>query len=245
MRFESDWPGDAIAGPASNTQGGEYAFFNSPGGRLLNRAGRPADQADANLRPIVLKDPGGAATRLAPRCAASRALQTPPRAVANRSSRQVPPVHSVPQRNTCGRWVGMLMSPVVEWLIKGFALSTAAGSPEFFPLTDNRAGSRGEARKSRPEPWLESGRSVVRGGTTARNVSRRLETVRTDAAHGRIFIAIVAEMWSSVRRWHERRRIREAWETIDDRTLRDIGLSRCEMELLTWTGYWSPDDADL
>lgn len=244
MRFESDWPGDAIAGPASNMQAGEYAFFNSPGGRLPNRAGRPSDQADANLRSIVLKDQGSAATKLAPRCAAPRALHRPPHAVANPSSRQVPPVHSFPQRNTCGHWIGLLMSSLIEWLIQGFALSTAAASPEFFLLTDNRAGSERETREGRPKSWSESGRSVV-PSTTARDAGRRLETARTDAAHGRIFIAIVAEMWSSVRRWRERRRIREAWETIDDRTLRDIGLSRCEMELLTWTGYWSPDDADL
>ena len=41
---------------------------------------------------------------------------------------------------------------------------------------------------------------------------------------------IVAELWSKMRREHEIRRLSAAWETIDDRTLKDIGISRCEIE---------------
>jgi len=42
--------------------------------------------------------------------------------------------------------------------------------------------------------------------------------------------AIVAGLWSRVLREREIRRIRAAWRTIDDRTLKDIGISRIEFE---------------
>jgi uncharacterized protein YjiS (DUF1127 family) len=42
--------------------------------------------------------------------------------------------------------------------------------------------------------------------------------------------AIVAGWWSRVLREREIRRIRAAWRMIDDRTLKDIGISRIELE---------------
>jgi len=42
--------------------------------------------------------------------------------------------------------------------------------------------------------------------------------------------AIVAGLWSRALREGEIRRIRAAWGTIDDRTLKDIGISRLEFE---------------
>ena len=42
--------------------------------------------------------------------------------------------------------------------------------------------------------------------------------------------AIVAGLWSRVLREREIHRIRAAWRTIDDRTLKDIGISRIEFE---------------
>jgi uncharacterized protein YjiS (DUF1127 family) len=42
--------------------------------------------------------------------------------------------------------------------------------------------------------------------------------------------AIVAGLWSRVLREREIRRFRAAWRTIDDRTLKDIGISRIEFE---------------
>ena len=42
--------------------------------------------------------------------------------------------------------------------------------------------------------------------------------------------AIVARLWSRVLREREIHRIRAAWRTIDDRTLKDIGISRIEFE---------------
>jgi uncharacterized protein YjiS (DUF1127 family) len=42
--------------------------------------------------------------------------------------------------------------------------------------------------------------------------------------------AIVAGLWSRVLREREIRRIRAAWRTMDDRTLKDIGISRIEFQ---------------
>jgi uncharacterized protein YjiS (DUF1127 family) len=41
--------------------------------------------------------------------------------------------------------------------------------------------------------------------------------------------AIVAKLWSRMARAREMRRMLRAWPSIDDRTLRDIGVSRLEM----------------
>jgi uncharacterized protein YjiS (DUF1127 family) len=43
------------------------------------------------------------------------------------------------------------------------------------------------------------------------------------------FTAIVAQLWLRMARAHEKRRMRVVWATIDDRTLRDIGVSRWEI----------------
>jgi uncharacterized protein YjiS (DUF1127 family) len=60
------------------------------------------------------------------------------------------------------------------------------------------------------------------------------EIAPTDFAGWRAWIismaSVVAGLWSRMRREHEIRRIRAAWEMIDDRTLKDIGISRYEIE---------------
>jgi uncharacterized protein YjiS (DUF1127 family) len=45
-----------------------------------------------------------------------------------------------------------------------------------------------------------------------------------------------AALWSALRRARESRRMRAAWNRIDDRTLADIGVSRHEIERIT--GEW-------
>ena len=46
---------------------------------------------------------------------------------------------------------------------------------------------------------------------------------------GRWISFIVVELWLRMVRGREIRRMRKAWATIDDRTLRDLGVSRWEM----------------
>ena len=45
-----------------------------------------------------------------------------------------------------------------------------------------------------------------------------------------MIIPMLVRLWSIVSRKRELARIRAAWETIDDRMLRDIGVSRYEIE---------------
>ena len=60
------------------------------------------------------------------------------------------------------------------------------------------------------------------------------ETAPSDFFAWRVWItsiaSIVAKLWSRMLREREIRRLRAAWETVDDRTLKDIGISRYEIE---------------
>ena len=51
--------------------------------------------------------------------------------------------------------------------------------------------------------------------------------------------AIVVELWSRMRRQHEFRRLSSGWERVDLRTLKDIGVSRYEVEYARNARYWS------
>ena len=61
-----------------------------------------------------------------------------------------------------------------------------------------------------------------------------VETFRTDRTSWYrwmgMIIPMLVRLWSIVSRKRELARIRAAWETIDDRMLRDIGVSRYEIE---------------
>ena len=73
--------------------------------------------------------------------------------------------------------------------------------------------------------------------------ARRAETVRTDFAGRRAWItsisSILTELWSRMLREREIRRIRAAWGAIDDRTLKDIGICRYEIEYGRDARHWS------
>ena len=72
---------------------------------------------------------------------------------------------------------------------------------------------------------------------------RRADTAPTNFAGRRAsttsITSILTELWSRMLRGREIRRIRAAWETIDDRTLKDIGISRFEIEYSTDARHWS------
>jgi uncharacterized protein YjiS (DUF1127 family) len=46
-------------------------------------------------------------------------------------------------------------------------------------------------------------------------------------------------LWSKILRERDIRRIRADWERVDDRTLRDIGISRHQIEYARDARYWS------
>ena len=75
-----------------------------------------------------------------------------------------------------------------------------------------------------------------------RDSARRAETARTNFAGPRAWItsttSIITELWSRVLREREIRRIRAAWRAIDDRTLKDIGISRYEIEYAVDRRHW-------
>jgi uncharacterized protein YjiS (DUF1127 family) len=98
---------------------------------------------------------------------------------------------------------------------------------------------------------LEYGVTVnLAPGSSAPSSQRRLqpasvdtETAPTDTAGWRAWItsiaSIVAELWSRMLREREIRRITVAWEMIDDRTLKDIGISCYEIEYARDARHWS------
>jgi uncharacterized protein YjiS (DUF1127 family) len=83
-----------------------------------------------------------------------------------------------------------------------------------------------------PIPHPQPDRSGA-GNTTERDFVRA-ETARIDLAGGRRWVRAMVSMlgglWSRVLRVRETARVRVGWEALDDRTLRDIGVSRYEIE---------------
>ena len=71
----------------------------------------------------------------------------------------------------------------------------------------------------------------------------RVETATTDLPGWRASItpiaSVVAGLWSRILRGREIRRIRAGWERVDDRTLKDIGISRYEIEYARDPRNWS------
>jgi uncharacterized protein YjiS (DUF1127 family) len=163
------------------------------------------DQADA-----FFGDPGGRSwSRID--CRGDQAGADPTAAV----QRRIELARSLSKPNRRGRWIAAVMSLVINHVIEGFALSATTLRPEFSPL-----GSEGARRE--------------RETRTAYGALACVETTRRDVAGRRTWIfsitSFVAELWSRMLREREIRHLRAAWEMIDDRTLRDIGISRYEIE---------------
>jgi uncharacterized protein YjiS (DUF1127 family) len=152
MRFESQWPGDAVAAPLCGMYDQEDASFENLGGRSWARVDTCSNQVDADPIAVVLQDWHDTAINLAPASSA-------------RSSER-----------------------------------------------------------------------LQRAGVDT-------ETALTDFSGWRAWIiliaSITAELWSRLLCERESRRIRAAWETIDDRTLKDIGISRYEIEYGRDARHWN------
>jgi uncharacterized protein YjiS (DUF1127 family) len=112
-------------------------------------------------------------------------------------------------------------------------------------LSRNRVDSHSDQADAEPTAvLLEDWRDTVikpAAGCSAPSSQRQLpraggntDTAPADFARWRACInsiaSIVAELWSRMRRERQIRRIGAAWGTIDDRTLKDIGISRYEIE---------------
>jgi uncharacterized protein YjiS (DUF1127 family) len=136
-----------------------------------------------------------------------------PTAAVHRRIQLARPLSKTNRRGRCGAAV---MSLVINHVVEGFALSATSLHPEFSLLG-------GELARRERET-----------GTGAYRPLACLQTARGDVAGRRTWIfsitSFFAEIWSRMLRERKFRQIRAAWEMIDDRTLRDIGISRYEIE---------------
>jgi len=216
MQFERQCSGDAIAAPFCPKHDREDALFEGLGGRSWNRIDSGADEADADPIAVILKEPCDSAIKLTP--SPERRLQC---AAVNWGISSDKPVRCLSKPNPWGHRVAAVTSWMIDLVIEGFASSAATLHPEFFPLGEHAY--RRDLGKDRPDGLGN-------------------DTAPTDFAVWRARInsitSIVAELWSRMRREREIRRISAAWETIDDRTLKDIGISRCEIEYARDERHW-------
>ena len=141
-------------------------------------------------------------------------LRRPQRAAVDWGFRHNEPVRWLAKPNPWGRRTAAVMSWVIDLAIEGLALSAATFHPEFLlPL-----GEHGHCR--------ELGRDHPDGPGA--------DTAPTNFAVWRAWIhsitSMVAGLRSKMRRHREIRRISAAWVTMDDRTLKDIEISRYEIE---------------
>jgi uncharacterized protein YjiS (DUF1127 family) len=143
-------------------------------------------------------------------------------AAVNWGIRHDEPVRWLSDPNPWGRRVAALTPSVINLAIEGLALSAATLHPEFFPL--GKPDHRGDPGTDRP-----NGREA---DTAPTNFAVWLAWISS-------IVSMVAGLWSKMRRGREIRRITAAWETIDDRTLKDIGICRYEIEYGRNARHWS------
>jgi len=86
-------------------------------------------------------------------------------------------------------------------------------------------------RSSAPRLQRQQVRTTADPETAARNFAGWRAWITSIAS-------IISEWWSRIRGERELRRLGAAWEGIDDRTLRDIGISRLEIEYGRPPRHW-------
>jgi uncharacterized protein YjiS (DUF1127 family) len=133
------------------------------------------------------------------------------------------------------------MSRTTAALVDGFALSAAAVHSEFTWLPTAQVGyddpaeelaREGRAETHKPLPLSPPGQSSAWGHIKADDLARSgsegtaLPSWRVRAA------SLPAKLWSSVRHQARIRQMRVGWDATDDHTLRDIGVSRYEVDLI-------------
>jgi uncharacterized protein YjiS (DUF1127 family) len=83
-------------------------------------------------------------------------------------------------------------------------------------------------------PWLRARGIQPSGSRSSIRVLARPSVLAWIAS----LASLPGALWSRVLRDRERRRIGTAWDFVDDRTLRDIGVSRHDIELLGGEHRW-------
>ncbi len=142
-------------------------------------------------------------------------------------------------------WHGdAVATPVYDWFDQKDAIFHVGSWEE----VDNRAhqSDAGPASVEERIGWFEPARDAYPGypgPTQDHAVSEPAETEQTDLVDrprwSISITSILAVLWSRILHHREIRCIKAAWETIDDRTLKDIGVSRYDLERARDARRWS------
>jgi uncharacterized protein YjiS (DUF1127 family) len=213
MRFESQWPGDATAAPICDMLCREEDVRGRSCGASRNWTdGHSLGAGDWHSRRSVV-------------------------------------IRSVPNSDRWGPSNGAALSLVLAHVVEGFALSAAAMHPEFLSLASEQA-SRADLAPPRRDVDGRHPIRMSRSRRKCRSIPRsrtpetpaRVETARADFIGWRKWItpikSVLTGLWP--RKHHARKvaHIRADWESLDDRTLNDIGISRSEIEYLKHEWHW-------
>jgi uncharacterized protein YjiS (DUF1127 family) len=96
--------------------------------------------------------------------------------------------------------------------------------------------SHSDNRRLTPEQWVELTRRIAREAHAVRAQSLRavlwalLGVLRRSGVVARLVAVAVRERWTAYRHWLERGRAVRALGALDDRSLKDMGLHRSEIE---------------
>jgi hypothetical protein len=130
--------------------------------------------------------------------------------------------------------IGAALSWIGAQFVEGFALTGAAMHPELFWQPEPEHGPEHKVVNDGPllpsrqrQPAVDGPTERVGYPETAR-ANRRRWNERA--------IALLEGLRSSVRRRRETSRMKTDWQSIDDRTLKDIGLTRHEVGLIVREG---------
>ena len=141
-----------------------------------------------------------------------------------------------PRARTIAHRVAVLASEMTSTLVTGFAFAAIAISPEFYFAIAADAERRSATADLRSGRWPSAGRAAAGAFTPRHSLapSRRhwlLAWVRSLAELPRIVGARLRRRW-------ELRRLCSAWDMVDDRMLKDIGLSRHAITQLGGERHW-------
>jgi uncharacterized protein YjiS (DUF1127 family) len=104
-----------------------------------------------------------------------------------------------------------------------------------------RNDSYSDNRRLTPEQWAELSHRVAREAHAARAQSLRTSLralfgfLRRPGVPARLVAAAAREWWTAYGTWRERRRAVRALGALDDRSLKDMGLHRSEIESAVFT----------
>jgi uncharacterized protein YjiS (DUF1127 family) len=136
-------------------------------------------------------------------------------------------------RSEIGRWrrsIGAAISAITDCYVEGFALHVTSLHPEIF-LSPRENEDHDVEQPQFEQPQR---RQVVMKSSFERDDAASLMSLGTVPPWGSSrgswwLFSLPARLWSKLAEAHERRRSTAALEALDDRTLKDMGLTRNEI----------------